>query len=59
MTIYQNFDTGETFTREEIEKLFNDFRHELKEEYQCFDDYLDELLLQGLNKTGGLIKVEQ
>lgn len=55
--MYRNFDTGEMFTRREIEDLYLWLEEELEGKYEYFDDYLDDLLAQGRAGNGGLVEV--
>ena len=41
--MYKDLNTGELWTREEIEKEFNDFRHEMEGwEEKTFEEYLED-----------------
>ncbi len=51
-TIYRNFDTGEFFTMEELKGLWKQFEYELS-----FEDWFDDLLHMGRERTGGLEEV--
>ena len=52
--MYKNTTTGELWTKEELKKEFNDFKHEMKP-YDSFDEYLEECLENGrLGLDGGL-----
>lgn len=51
--MYRNTATGETFTREEIEELFEQFGWEMQRHFDSFDEYLDHML-----QTGELEEVE-
>lgn len=53
--MYKNFDTGELWTREEIEAEYNR-SPELAEVHGTFDDYLDFLLDLGKQKVGGVVE---
>lgn len=53
----KNFDTGELWTRDEIEEIYN-AEESLSEEYGTFDEYLEHLLDLGRQKAGGVIWVE-
>ena len=55
--LYKNFDTGEIFTKKEIERRYNWIEDELEGKYKNFDEYLDDLVKQGRVITGGLIEV--
>ena len=55
--IYKDFDTGEYFTKEELEKAYDQLEDEM--EYEDFDEYLDSMLGQGRQKTGGLIEEDR
>ena len=57
--MYRNFDTGELFTKKEVEDLYLWFEDELEGKYEDFDEYLDDLLAQGRAGTGGLVEVPQ
>lgn len=55
--MYMNLDTGETYTLEEVKKLYEDFQNEM--EHDSFEEFLDTMLEMGREKTGGLIEIEQ
>ena len=55
-TIYRDFDTNETYTLEELQELYEQYNAEMG--YESFDDYMDEMLSQGRQRTGGLIEEE-
>lgn len=46
---YRNTSTGELFTLEEVKDLFEQYKWEMKQHFDSFDEYLEHLL-----KTGGL-----
>lgn len=54
---YRNLDTGEVWTAEEIEKEFNNFRHEMEGwEEKSFDEYMEHLLDLGKQGSGGMVE---
>lgn len=55
--MYKNFDTGETFTLEELKELFNQFNYETEQPFDSFDEWLENQLDQGRNGTGGLVEI--
>ena len=52
-TKYLNFDTGEVWTKEEIRSESDEMSDEK------FDEYMDSLLRQGIERTGGIIEMEE
>jgi hypothetical protein len=52
---YMNFDTGRIFSLKELEKAYNDQKHEL--DYDTFDEWLDKMLDLGRQKVGGLVEI--
>lgn len=49
MKTYKNLITGEIWTTEEIEKSYNDFRHEsdYMSQFDSFHDYLEDQIRKG------------
>ena len=58
MNFYKNIDSGEIYTTTEIKELYYQFKDELKDPCESFDNYLDSLLAQCREKSGGLEPVE-
>ena len=56
MTAYKNFDTGEIWTREELEHEYNLYKEEMR--FSDFEEYLEEMLGLGRQKTGGFVEYE-
>lgn len=52
---FKDFDSGEEYHLEELEKAYNDQRHELP--YGTFEEYLDEMLDLGRQGIGGLVEI--
>lgn len=53
--MFQDFNTGEIYTLEELKQLFEQFKNEMN--YSSFDDYLEKMLSLGYEKIGGLIEL--
>lgn len=59
MRLFRNFDSNETWTLEELEKEYEDFRDEMNmPSLDTFEEYLDWLLFLGREREGGLIEIE-
>ena len=58
MKTYRDINTGEVWTEDEIRKAFEAFRYEMKETYDSFEEYMDEMLRLGRDKVGGLVEGE-
>lgn len=53
---FLNFDTGETWTESEIiEAFFSE--SELSESFRTADNYIEFLMKQGQEKTGGIVEI--
>lgn len=57
MKKYIIFDTGEIWTEDEIKEQLEMFKDEMQ--YDSFDDYMDDMLSRGRQRTGGMIEVEE
>lgn len=57
MKKYMVIDTGEIWTEEELKEVFEQFRDEMQ--YESFEEYMEKMLSQGRQRTGGLIEVEE
>ena len=55
---YRNIDTGEIWTLEEVKEAYEDFKSEISDETNSFEDYLDDLLDMGRRKEGGLEEID-
>lgn len=55
MKRYEDFDTGETYTLEEIKDIYKQFADEM--DYPNFDAYFEYQLDLGRQKIGGYIEV--
>jgi len=53
--MYQNLDTGELWTKEEIEEAYRN-NSELVEQYQTFENYFEHLLELGREHSGGIVE---
>ena len=53
---YMNIDTGETYTREELEKELEMFKDEMR--FDNFEDYLEEYLRLGRERITGFVEIE-
>ena len=58
MKTYQNFDTGEIWTEDEIRKEY-EAEESLLEQYPTFENYMEHMLSQGRAKTGGIVEIER
>lgn len=56
MTIYMDFDTGEKYTLDELNTIYNQQEDEMQ--YDGFEDYLEKMLDLGRQKIGGLVEIE-
>lgn len=56
MRKFEDFNTGETWTLEEIREQFESFRDEMN--YSSFEDYMDHMIQLGNTRQGGFIEVE-
>ena len=55
--MYMDFDTGETYTLEELKTLFDQYNEEMA--YNDFEEFMNDQLAKGLQRVGGLIEIEQ
>lgn len=55
--MYTSLDTGETWTTEEIEEIYN-AEESLHDTYGTFEEYLNHLLDLGRQKIGGIIEAD-
>lgn len=55
---YMVTDTGVVFTKDELRQCFEQFKDEAKEK-RSFDDWFDDMLMKGMNGTGGLVETEK
>lgn len=58
MKKYQNFDTGEIWTADEIREIY-EAEGSLLEQFPAFEDYLEHLLDLGRARTGGIVEIER
>jgi len=56
--LFKNFDTGETWTLEEVKDSYKAFRYEMRNDHSTFEGYLENLLNMGRAGQGGLVEVE-
>lgn len=54
--LYMNFDTGVVWTEDEVRQMYEQFR---SEDFDSFEDYLDQMLDLGKQCEGGLVLVER
>ena len=54
MKYYMNFDTGVFWTEDEVRQLYEQFR---SEDFDSFDDYLEQMLDLGKQFEGGLVEL--
>ena len=45
--MYRNTNTGETFTMDEIRESFEQFRYDMKTEYDSFEEYFEAMCNRG------------
>lgn len=56
MKKFEDFNTGETWTLEEIREQFESFRDEMN--YSSFEDYTKQMIQLGKNREGGYIEIK-